>query len=274
MGNILINSAVVNSSVTQITVSGSGFQSGTAAPNVRFDGTVLTVTSFSDTQFVASLPSGLGPGSYLLEVATSNSFNSTNDFEVTIGAQGPTGPQGPIGPAGPQGPIGATGPQGPAGPTGPQGPSGDSSAAVKSFGFISELSRFVGSAQNITVQPASDRTTATTLIPVFGNLSSPSAIYDLNIATAPATGGEPSSLVVNLSFPLPSSAGSLLTGLKNLNQSNPNLAYGLGPTIQAGSAFGQAGFGGNLTINPGDQVMLFLFVTGSATLLPEIQWHT
>lgn len=40
------------------------------------------------------------------------------------GAQGPEGEQGPIGPTGPQGPQGDEGPQGPIGPDGPQGPAG------------------------------------------------------------------------------------------------------------------------------------------------------
>lgn len=258
MGDILINSAVVNSAMTQITVSGSGFEPGTSAPNVRFDGTILTVIAFSDSQFVASLPSGISSGSYLLEVATSSSFNKTVSFEVTIGVQGATG---------------LTGPQGPQGPVGPQGPSGDSSAAIKSFGFITERSSFIGYAQNITVQPASSQTTATTLVPLFGDLSDPSNIYDPAIATAPATGGEPGALTLNLISPLPSAAGSLIALLKNLDQSNPNLAYSSSLTIPAGSASGTVG-GSPLTVNIGDRVMLLLFVTGSATLLPKFQWHT
>lgn len=40
------------------------------------------------------------------------------------GADGSTGPQGPVGSSGPQGPVGPSGPQGPVGPSGPQGPVG------------------------------------------------------------------------------------------------------------------------------------------------------
>jgi hypothetical protein len=276
MSNILINSVVVNSSVTQITVSGSGFQSGTAAPNVRFDGTVLTVTSFSDTQFVASLPSGLGSGSYLLEVATSNSFNSTNDFEVTIGTQGaagPTGPQGPTGPTGPQGPsgpIGATGPQGPAGPQGPPAPTN----VPQSIGFIFGNSKFIGRAENITVQSASGQSSATTLIPLFGGLQSPSNIYDPNVTNANGSSIGPSGLVVNLVSPLQAGSGTLNAFLKNFNQSNPNLATSYSVVIQEGSATGATGFGGTFVINPGDKVLLVLYVTGSTVTIPEIQWYT
>lgn len=85
-----IDSVVVDSAVTQITVSGSGFKPSTTAPQVRFDGTVLTVTSSSDTSFVASLPSGLTSGSYELEVENSNSFTNTEAFEVSISLPTPS----------------------------------------------------------------------------------------------------------------------------------------------------------------------------------------
>ena len=112
-----------------ITVSGKGFEPGSAAPTVKFNNVVLTPSSVSDTQIVAALPSGLTNGAdYLLKVI--NSLSNTYDFAVAFGAvgpQGPTGlqgPQGATGAAGATGATGATGSQGPSGPTGPQGPSG------------------------------------------------------------------------------------------------------------------------------------------------------
>lgn len=81
---------IVNSAVTQITVSGSGFEPASSAPSVRFNGTTLTVSSSSDTSFVASLPSGLSSGSYLLEVENSDTFTNTTQFEVAITVQTPS----------------------------------------------------------------------------------------------------------------------------------------------------------------------------------------
>jgi len=84
MSNPVINGVIVDSAVTEITVSGSGFQPASSAPQVRLGGTVLTVSSYSDSSFVALLPSGIGSGSYLLEVENSDSFTNTTDFDVFI----------------------------------------------------------------------------------------------------------------------------------------------------------------------------------------------
>lgn len=86
MSNPVIDSVVVDSAVTQITVSGSGFKPSTSAPSVRLNGSTLTVTSSSDSSFVASLPSGLSTGTYLLEVENSAAFWVTQ-FDVYIAQQ-------------------------------------------------------------------------------------------------------------------------------------------------------------------------------------------
>jgi len=95
--------------MTQITVSGSGFSPQSQAPQVRFNGSAITVTSFSDTQFVATLPNGLSAATYLLEVSTQDPFEKVEEFDVTIGVVGPQGPAGPTGPVGPQGIPGSAG---------------------------------------------------------------------------------------------------------------------------------------------------------------------
>lgn len=82
----------------------------------------------SQTQIVATLPSGLTPGSYLLTVISTSQSVS---FLVTYGAVGPQGPMGlpgVQGPAGPIGPQGLTGQMGLAGPQGPTGPAGSTGA--------------------------------------------------------------------------------------------------------------------------------------------------
>jgi len=123
-----IYSTVVNTSNNHITINGANFSPSGLAPKVVFATTTLTLASFTNRRLVATLPAGFSAGSYSLVVVNSNSQVAT--FSVTLGAVGPTGPQGPAGapgPAGPQGATGATGPAGPAGPQGaigPQGPAG------------------------------------------------------------------------------------------------------------------------------------------------------
>jgi len=87
MSNPVIDSVIVDAAVTQITVSGSGFKPSSSAPSVRFNGSTLTVSSSSDTLFVASLPGGLSTGSYLLEVENSDTFSIVAVFEVYVAQQ-------------------------------------------------------------------------------------------------------------------------------------------------------------------------------------------
>ncbi len=104
-------------STTQITITGQHF--GSARPTVTLDGTLLILTSYSNTQVIADLPSNQAPGSFLLALKTAGGL--TTYFDTTIGA---VGAQGPPGPQGPQGPEGPQGPQGPQGEQGQQGPPG------------------------------------------------------------------------------------------------------------------------------------------------------
>lgn len=57
-------------------------------------------------------------GDYLLRVTNGKGESQGDEYDLTIGAVGPEGPQGEPGPEGPQGPQGAPGPEGPAGPQG------------------------------------------------------------------------------------------------------------------------------------------------------------
>ena len=92
----------------------------------------LAVTQQTNNLLVATLPPGLVPGDYVLNVQFGKGRNDDkgDDTVVTIGAVGPAGPAGPQGPmgqtglAGPAGSLGATGPAGPAGPNGAPGPMG------------------------------------------------------------------------------------------------------------------------------------------------------
>src|SRR5579863_7969548 len=114
----VVQSGTINYLTNVLTLSGSNFEPGKTAPTVLFNGTALTLASFSNTQVVATLPAGLAPGTFNLNLT--NSSGNSIVFDMTYGAIGPQGPAGPAGPAGsqgPTGPIGATGPQGPRGLT-------------------------------------------------------------------------------------------------------------------------------------------------------------
>ena len=68
---------------TTVTLNGTGFQAHQRDSTVTFNGLPATVTSWSDTQIVASVPSGAATG--LLDItvnAVSNPNNGSNIFEV------------------------------------------------------------------------------------------------------------------------------------------------------------------------------------------------
>ena len=119
----VVNSGIINYGSNQITLTGSSFEPAKAgAPILRFNGSALTVTSYSDTQVVATLPQNVPPGTFNLSVT--NSSGNSVVFDMTYGPVGPQGPMGPAGSPGPQGLMGNPGPQGPAGPAGPAGTPG------------------------------------------------------------------------------------------------------------------------------------------------------
>jgi hypothetical protein len=122
-----VQSAVVNAAANQIKIAGTSLSPATGSPVVKLDGAQLTLVLYSSTSILADLPTGLGPGTYKLTVATSSA--TVGMFDVAVGAIGPQGPAGPAGPAGAQGPPGGTGAQGPAGPAGAQGPVGPAGPA-------------------------------------------------------------------------------------------------------------------------------------------------
>jgi hypothetical protein len=137
----VITEARANEAQTILQVVGTSLSGGTPLLTIGTQATPLVVTLATPTRIEAMLPPGILPGTYLLTLTFGKEMEKNSDaagprgdaFWVTLGAQGPTGPQGVAGPAGATGqqglagPVGATGPQGPAGPigaTGPQGPAG------------------------------------------------------------------------------------------------------------------------------------------------------
>jgi hypothetical protein len=128
---VVVDSALINYSNNQITLTGSGFEPVTKVPTFSFNGASIAVVSATGTKVVATLPS-VAAGTY--EAILTNSEGLSSTFYVTYGATGPQGPQGAQGPQGltgvqgVQGPQGATGSQGATGPQGAVGPAGPTGA--------------------------------------------------------------------------------------------------------------------------------------------------
>jgi IPT/TIG domain/Collagen triple helix repeat (20 copies) len=148
----VVQSAFINYLTDQVTLSGSNFEPGKTKPTVLFDGAALTVTSFSNTQIVATLPSAVTPGTFNLSVTNSSGNNVVFDMTYgAIGPQGPAGSAGPTGAQGPVGPIGATGPQGPRGLTGAPGAPGPAGANGIGFSFLNAFDPYATYAVNNVV---------------------------------------------------------------------------------------------------------------------------
>jgi hypothetical protein len=148
----IVQSGTINYLTNVITLSGSNFEPGKTGPAVLFNGAALTVTSFSNTQVVATLPSGLAPGTFDLTLTNSSGNSVVFDMNYgAIGPQGPAGPPGPTGSQGPIGPLGATGPQGPRGITGAPGAPGPAGANGIGFSFLNAFDPYATYAINNVV---------------------------------------------------------------------------------------------------------------------------
>jgi len=83
-----IVSASIDRTTNQITISGAHLAPATGAPAVRLDGAALTLVTYSATQIVATVPSGLGAGTFQLRVTVDTlsaafdviSGDSTNEW--------------------------------------------------------------------------------------------------------------------------------------------------------------------------------------------------
>ncbi len=104
-----VQSGIINYLTNQITLTGTNFEPGKVKPTMLFNGATLTVASFSNTQVVATLPTGITPGTFNLTLT--NSAGNSVEFDMTYGAVGPQGPAGAAGPTGAQGPAGPAGPK-------------------------------------------------------------------------------------------------------------------------------------------------------------------
>ena len=104
-------------------VTGQNFNNG-GTVQLTLGGRPLNVVEQGDTRLVAEIPADVMPGSYVLVAWSGNGSVRKDSMDITIGAEGPVGPEGPQGEQGPQGIQGETGPQGIQGEDGPPGPAG------------------------------------------------------------------------------------------------------------------------------------------------------
>ncbi|MGA9585283.1 MAG: IPT/TIG domain-containing protein [Terracidiphilus sp.] len=147
-----VQSGTINYVTNQVTLTGTNFVPGKPKPTILFNGAALAVVSATNTQVIATLPTGLTPGTFNLTLT--NSAGNSVEFDMTYGAIGPQGPAGPAGPAGAQGLVGPIGPAGPAGPrglTGAPGAPGPDGANGVGFSFLNAFDPYATYALNNVV---------------------------------------------------------------------------------------------------------------------------
>ena len=97
---LAIHRVEVEEAAGQMRISGVEF--GNEEPIVTLEGIPMVVVSHSPTEIVITMPAGTTPGTYLLSVLQSlaTTMRTQDEFNVTVGAEGPQGPQGVAGPSG------------------------------------------------------------------------------------------------------------------------------------------------------------------------------
>ncbi len=131
-GHLNINQVLVDdpNEPTSIEIVGEDLLFGSDGPVVmlgEYVDPLVIVGVPTDEVIVALLPENIVAGDYLLTVSNGNGQSQNDEYDLTIGAVGPQGPQGEPGPQGPHGepgPAGPAGDPGPAGADGAQGPQG------------------------------------------------------------------------------------------------------------------------------------------------------
>lgn len=144
---VVITAATTDAGQTTLFAEGVNFTAGSA---VYLAGIPLggVAVSSGGTVLTASLPLGMLPGGYRLQISNGPATVQNGTFDMTIGAAGPEGPPGDPGPAGADGAVGPAGPPGPIGAAGPAGPAGVSG--------IVAITGFRGSIGNVTTPAASE----------------------------------------------------------------------------------------------------------------------
>ncbi|WP_084610552.1 collagen-like protein [Archangium violaceum] len=128
----VVDVEVISPGVHRFHIYGTNF--GSARPSVRIGGNSVRLNEYASDYISAEPLFSLPPGSYRLSVTSGSDSSQMDEFEVTLGVQGPKGDKGDPGAVGPKGDTGDTGPQGvqgikgDTGATGPKGDKGDTGA--------------------------------------------------------------------------------------------------------------------------------------------------
>ncbi|HTB97587.1 MAG TPA: IPT/TIG domain-containing protein [Terracidiphilus sp.] len=240
---VVVNSGAINYSTNQVTLTGTGFQPAKAKPTLSFNGAALTTTTVSNTQIVATLPTGLTPGTFSLIVT--NSQGNSADFDMTYGATGVQGPAGPAGPQGPAGATGATGPQGPRGITGAPGASGPAGANGIGFTFLNAYDPYATYTLNEVV--AYQGSSYIAIVPNGPNPSGPTPNQNPSWSLLAAAGSAGPTGPQGLQGP------QGLTGAQGSQgiMGNPGSIGPAGPTGPQGPTGGVLSYAANTFTNPG-----------------------
>jgi Collagen triple helix repeat (20 copies)/IPT/TIG domain len=239
----VVQSGIINYVTNQVTLTGTNFEPGKAKPTVLFNGAALTVTSFTNTQVVATLPTGLTPGTFNLTLT--NSAGNSVEFDLSYGAIGPQGPVGPAGSTGAQGPGGPTGPAGPQGPrglTGAPGAPGPAGANGIGFSFLNAFDPYATYTLNNVVTYNGSSYVA--IVPNGPNPTGPTPDKNPSWSLVAAAGATGPVGPVGPQGPLGDSGPQGLMG-------NPGAIGPAGPAGPQGPTGGVLSFAANGFTNPG-----------------------
>jgi hypothetical protein len=173
---------------TELVIQGVNF--GTTAGTVMFNGFNAPITSWGNTLIVATIAGTFSqPGSYELVVARGPSQTGRDEYEVTIGESGGSGPSGATGPTGPTGATGASGPRGATGATGPAGATG-ATGASGSVNYKSGTGTIANGTSSTTITfntPFAAGTTVRVVLTLAGVAGGGQGAADLFVTTVAST---------------------------------------------------------------------------------------
>lgn len=125
-GHLNVDSVAVDLDAGTLTITGTDLDFGGALEVTLAQFPPLLIIGIpTDTEIVTNLPPAIDAGDYLLTVSRGNGQSENDEYDLTIGAVGPEGPQGKPGVQGDVGPKGDKGDQGDPGIQGVKGDQGD-----------------------------------------------------------------------------------------------------------------------------------------------------
>jgi hypothetical protein len=127
-GQLKITEVLVVCDSNSIGILGQSFDVGPGPLTVTLGNSgPLNIFFASASEIIVEIPIGLcdNPGDYLLTVSTGNGKGQSDQYDLTLRAEGLQGPKGDTGDPGSKGETGDPGPKGDTGDSGPKGDTGD-----------------------------------------------------------------------------------------------------------------------------------------------------